>query len=236
MKTSIITAHLLTISLVTISSAAAFVTIPSRFGQCNSILFSKKDAADTVNVPTFPIGSFVEFEEKKRIHVGTIDTVEHKASGGARYGIIDADGKHYGVAAKAISFNIPCPNTPGQAKKVYDQFVQAQAASQEELERKLDISPDLLQLAWEEASVDEDHDHVITPNSLVELIHSHTADAIEKYLAWRLLRTDMAHVFFKEIKDHGMVVGFKAKARNAVEAAKQHFCLTHQDDNGICFV
>ena len=162
--------------------------------------------------------------------------MEHKTSGGARYGIVDTDGKHYGVAAKAINFNIPCPNTPGQAKKIYDQFVQAQVATQEEIESKLDISSEMLELAWEEASVDEDHDHMITPNLLVELVHSHAADAIEKYLAWRLLRTDTAHVFFKEIKNHGTVVGFKAKARNAVDAAKTNFCLTHQDDNGICFV
>ena len=30
-------------------------------------------------------GSFVQFVEKKRTHIGKIDAVEHKSSGGARY-------------------------------------------------------------------------------------------------------------------------------------------------------
>ena len=54
-------------------------------------------------------------------------------------------------------------------------------------------------------------------------------------MAWKLLKSEMAHVFFKEIKDHGRVVAFKAKTRKAVEAAKIGFCSTHQDHE-ICFV
>ena len=59
---------------------------------------------------------------------------------------------------------------------------------------------------------------------------------MEKYYAWKLLQSDMAHIFFKEIKSNGRVVSFKAKTRKAVEAAKEMFCRTHQDENEICFV
>ena len=34
---------------------------------------------------TFAAGSFVEFDEKKRTHIGKIDTVDYKSSGPARY-------------------------------------------------------------------------------------------------------------------------------------------------------
>jgi hypothetical protein len=34
---------------------------------------------------TFAAGSFVEFVEKKRTHIGKIDTVDYKSSGPSRY-------------------------------------------------------------------------------------------------------------------------------------------------------
>ena len=126
----------------------------------------------------------------------------------------------------------PC-GSPGAASKLFEDFVSAHDASEESLQSKLDISPELLEMAWEESN--ESEDHILTPSNLVEVVHSHAASAIEKYMAWKLLRTDLAHIFFKEIKDHGRVVSFKAKARKAVDAAKQAFCNSH-DDNEICLV
>ena len=74
---------------------------------------------------------------------------------------------------------------------------------------------------------------LLTPSALIELVHSHAASSMEKYMAWKILRTEWSHVFFREVKDHGRVVSFKAKARKAVEAAKQAFCQDHhhEDDN-----
>lgn len=127
---------------------------------------------------------------------------------------------------------MPAPNSPGQAAKLFAEFCAAQEASENELETKLEISPALLEMAWEEANVAQND---LTPSSLVELIHAHAASAIEKYMAWRLLQTEQAHVFFKDIKDHGKTVSFKAKARKAVDAAKEAFCSSHEDSD-LCLV
>jgi hypothetical protein len=54
---------------------------------------------------------------------------------------------------------------------------------------------------------------------------------MEKYMAWKILRTEWSHVFFRDVKDHGRIVSFKAKARKTVEAAKQAFCQDHKDSD-----
>ena len=89
------------------------------------------------------------------------------------------------------------------------------------------VEPDppdtLLELAWEAAA--EDPDHPLTAKSFIDLVHSRSPkSALETYQSWRLLCTDMSHVFFKALKDSGRVVSFKAKAASAVEAAKVTFC------------
>jgi hypothetical protein len=46
----------------------------------------------------------------------------------------------------------------------------------------------------------------------------------------------MGHVFFKEIKDKGRTVAFKAKGPSAVEASAEDFVATHDevmDDEGF---
>ena len=63
-------------------------------------------------------GSFVEFCEKKRIHIGKIETVEHKASGGARYTVIDSSDHKYNIPDKDVRYAMPCPNSVGQAGKI----------------------------------------------------------------------------------------------------------------------
>ena len=138
---------------------------------------------------------------------------------------------------------MPCPNTPAQAKKLFEEFCRAQDAPLATLQEQLDISPELVQMAWEECACTADDgddetttsDHIMTADDLIQLVHAHAASSIERYLAWKLLKSDMAHVFFKEIKDRGRVVSFKAKPEKAVENAKQVFCKTHED-NEICFV
>ena len=171
------------------------------------------------------MGTLVEFEEKKRTHVGKITAAEHKANGGARYSVEDHDGQKFQIADKAVHYAMPI--TPDNERKVaalFDEFAAALEEPPSDLQKDLDITPELLEMAWEEAVEDEDSAHEVTAKSLVELIHAHSASALEAYKAWRLLRTDMAHIFFKEIKDHGRVVAFKAKTEKAVENAKKAFC------------
>ena len=213
------------------SSVGAFSVQPRVLP--GSVLFSKKgDAADAVAAPSFCVGTFVEFQEKKRVHIGKILESETNM-GGARYEIEDSEGRQYHVADKAVNFAIQAPNSPAAALRLFDEFCKASKVSDEDLPAELDISTELLELAWEESG--ETEDHMLTAPQLVELVHSHVGSAIEMYMAWKLLKSEKAHIFFKEIKDHGRVVAFKAKARNAVAASKEAFCRDHGDSD-ICMV
>lgn len=164
----------------------------------------EKPTHTTQPFSAFASGSFVEFREKARTHVGKIESVEYKASGGARYTIIDSTNHKYNVPDKDVRYAMPCPNSVGAAAKLYDDLCRAQESPLESIHEELDVSPDLIQMAWEEAVEDETSN--LTPAEFVELVHAHTPSAMEKYLAWKLLQSEMAHVFFKEIKDKGRVV------------------------------
>ena len=142
--------------------------------------------------------------------------------------MIDSDGKKFDIPDKDILYSIPCPNTPDQASKLFDEFCEAHdTMSLRSIQQAIDVTPDLLVMAWEEATDESESKEGSSSNLLT---------ALEKYMAWKFLQSEMSHVFFKEIKLHGRVVSFKAKTRKAVEAAKEVFCRTHQDDNEICFV
>jgi hypothetical protein len=138
--------------------------------------------------------------------------------------------------------------------QVYNDFCLAHhvtLSSLEAIQDSINVSPDLLVMAWEEVVGDDssvvveqgggssssaDHHLLLTPASFIELLHAHTATTLEKYMAWKVLQSETSHVFFKEIKEHGRVVSFKAKTRKAVEAAKDVFCRAHQYENVICFL
>ena len=73
---------------LSVSSATPFVpNAPSQpVSSSSSCILSKKSGGDGVeNQQAFAVGSFVEFVEKSRTHIGKIGGVEHKSSGGARY-------------------------------------------------------------------------------------------------------------------------------------------------------
>lgn len=174
----------------------------------------------------------MEFKEKNREHVGKIIDVERKSDGSARYEVEEfPSGKHFfSIAGKEVSFTIPAPTNDKQADKLLKQLEHAHAITEDQLSKELDLTPELLEMAWEEAAATDSDDDQMTPNELVELVHSHKADHIEKYEAWRLLRSEIGHIFFKEIKEHGRVVAFKAKPRHSVEASKDMFRNNHMDD------
>jgi len=228
-----------TIVILSLILASAHSFVPVTQNTCLIRMNSKKNSDDVEQKPSLAVGTFVEFEEKHhRVHIGKISEVEHKSNGGTRYNVEDSDGHRFKIADKAVHFSMTPPNSPGPANKLYLEFVEAQQASEDELQSRLEISPELLELAWEEAIEYEEtsgeHKNV-TPDQLFELVHSHAASAIEKYEAWRLLQSDLAHVFFKDIKDHGRTTSFKVKARKAVDVAKKGFCNSHSDSE-LCLV
>jgi len=184
-----------------------------------------------VQQPAYTPGTLVEFSEKKRVHTGKILSAANKSNGGSRYEVEDHDGHKFSIADKAVNYAMPfSPNDEKKIKQLFDEFAAALEEPEMELRSDLEISPELLEMAWEETL--EDNAHELTPKSLVDLVHSHPASAIEAYKAWRLMRTDMAHIFFREVKEHGRVVTFKAKDKKAVDAAKIAFCRSpdHADD------
>jgi hypothetical protein len=186
--------------------------------------------------PALIEGTLVEFAEKKRNHVGKILHIERKSNGSVRYDVEEHPSmKHYSIADKEVSYSIPSPSSPKQAQKLLEQLEHAQAVSEMELRNEIDISPELLEMAWEEIVADEEAGGLMTSKSLIELVHSHPASPIENYMAWRLLKAEVGHVFFKELKENGRVTSFKPKPAKSVEAAKANFCLHHEEERDFCF-
>ena len=77
----------LLITALSLSASSAFTIHPAASKSTSTTcLYSKKDSTgEVVNQQAFASGTFVEFVEKKRTHIGKIESVEHKSSGGARY-------------------------------------------------------------------------------------------------------------------------------------------------------
>jgi len=229
--------YVLTLTFLIFGSVSSFLPRITQTQNRNGIsLDSKKQKSDDKSHQSvFTAGTFIEFDEKKRDHIGKITHLEQKSNGSARYDVTDNDGKHYQIPDKAVHFAITPPNSPGPAEKLFQEFCAAQKSSDDDLLTELDISPEILELAWEDALENDSKD--VTPENLIELVHSHTASSIEKYQAWRLLQSDISHVFFKDMKDHGRVSSFKVKARNSVDAAKISFCMDEGHAHSeICLV
>jgi len=182
--------------------------------------------------PALSKGTIVEFEEKNREHVGVIADVQHKANGSVRYDVVEGfgpDGHKYSIADKAVHFAVPAPNSDKQAEQLLHQLEQAHEEAESELAKDLDVTPELLGMVWEEAVEDEEMDQ-LKPAQLVEMVHSQKATPVQKYKAWRLLKSDVGHIFFKDVKEKGRVTGFKAKPASSVEASREAYCNTHPDD------
>lgn len=209
--------------------------IGTRRGFDTTVSMAKHTADEKHHKPVLAVGTLVEFAEKSRVHVGRVIAAEAKSKGGAaRYEIEDVEGKHFSIADKAVTYTVPGPNSDSLSAKLLKDLSHVQVSSEPELRNELDISADLLEMAWEEA-IESDDAAEVTPQSLVELVHSHAADHVEAYMAWRLMRQDTGHLFFRELKEAGRVVAFKAKARKAVDAAKRAFCDNHEDEDDLCF-
>lgn len=152
--------------------------------------------------------------------------------------VVDSEGHKFSIPDKDVQYCMAAPNSPGAATKLYEDFCKAQDTPVKSIQEAIDVSPEILAMAWEEVADEESEEssHNITPGSFIQLVHAHAASSMEKYLAWKYLQSEQAHIFFKEIKHNGRIVSFKAKTRKAVENAKEVFCRTHQDNNEICFV
>ena len=89
------------IALTTTTVHAFYLPALPRVCQ-NPLIMAAASSSDDAGpqVQAFAVGTFVEFEEKKRTHIGKIEAVEYKSGGGARYRIVDAEGKAFDIADK----------------------------------------------------------------------------------------------------------------------------------------
>mmetsp|Transcript_17988 Transcript_17988/g.34043 ORF Transcript_17988/g.34043 Transcript_17988/m.34043 type:complete len:237 (-) Transcript_17988:498-1208(-) len=229
------------ILLCAIAASTAFVLPPSNTydKQRSFATFAKKNSGDDVaQKQALPIGALVEFEEKGRVHIGKVIEVMPKSNGANRYDILDHEGlKFKNVGEKEINFATPVQKSASAEQKLMADLVKTQEESTDMLLKDLGVSTDLLEMAWMEAASEGTESNELTPDSFFSMIHSKAASMSEKYKAWRLLKTDLARVFFKDLKQNGRVVAFKAKAEDTVEAAKRTFCSSDQNQSvEFCFV
>jgi hypothetical protein len=54
--------------------------------------------------------------------------------------------QRFNIPDKAVRYSMPAPNSPGQATKLYDEFVRAQDTPVQSLHETLDLSPEVLEL------------------------------------------------------------------------------------------
>lgn len=123
-----------------------------------SALFSTKEETEVQQQHALTKGSIVEFEEKGRKHIGTIQSAEHNANGKARYTIVVQDGEvehKYDVADKEVLFSTPRPTNEKQAVALIASFLEVQEAEESVLLQKLGVTPELLEMAWEETIYEE---------------------------------------------------------------------------------
>ena len=66
--------------------------------------------------------------------------------------VIDSEGKKFNIPDKDVRYSMSCPNSPGQANKLYDEFCQAQEAPLKSIQDQIEVSADLLEMAWEETA------------------------------------------------------------------------------------
>ena len=72
---------------------------------CSTKLYGKKVGDDVSHQSAaFAIGTFVEFQEKSREHIGKITKADRKSSSGGstRYHVVDSNGKMFDIPDKVI--------------------------------------------------------------------------------------------------------------------------------------
>ena len=179
-------------------------------------------------------GTICEFSEKGgKTFVGVIKSSESKSKGGARYELADETGALHSIAEKQLTF-VGKVVEPKNIAKTLGEFADTLHANSKNLCNQLGIDAELFMLAWETAAEEEEGD-LYVDGFFQHMLSRKTNSLEERYKAWRLLTSDVGHLFFKELKTNGRVDHWKAKTVKAVDAAKQQFCASH-DEPEFCFV
>ena len=115
-----------------------------------------KEASDEAEPPSLhSVGSICEFDEGKQGHarglLGVIIKAESKAKGGARYEVLDADGRTHPIKAAQVRATFAASKKlkdPLDAPLVLADYVRVA----EKAPTELGVEPEMLEVAWELAS------------------------------------------------------------------------------------
>lgn len=185
---------------------------------------------DKPQVNLEPVGSIVEFDDGKhdRAILGVVASAEAKAKGGSTYTILDANSVSHSIKGKQIH----CAFSPDpKLKKTEPEVLLKPFEAVKEMEvTALGVAPDDLELAWEFLT-EEDKDSWSARTILQAIDDKLCRSPVEQYQAFRLLTSDLGHVFFKTLSG-----GFyKLKNAKAVRASKEQWCRAHEEVE-FCFV
>mmetsp|Transcript_9093 Transcript_9093/g.27237 ORF Transcript_9093/g.27237 Transcript_9093/m.27237 type:complete len:226 (-) Transcript_9093:71-748(-) len=192
---------------------------------------TKKDSdAAPVEINALGKGSIVEFVHNKHTTLGVVTDHMVKSKGGLRYEITTADEKvHVGVAPRDIHFSAPPlkgdkgDKPPLKRLPEFEHVLQTSATNL--------IDPETLEISWEIAA---EEDKVLRTKDISKLTDMGSSP-VDIYRTFRVLSSELGHVFFKGAK--GEAAAFKARAKKTVEAAKQSLCNNHSDEYGeFCLV
>mmetsp|Transcript_24577 Transcript_24577/g.77010 ORF Transcript_24577/g.77010 Transcript_24577/m.77010 type:complete len:230 (-) Transcript_24577:144-833(-) len=180
-----------------------------------------KEASDEAELPSLHgVGSICEFDEGKQGHarglLGVIIKAESKAKGGARYEVLDADGRTHPIKAAQVRATFAASKKlkdPLDAPLVLADYVRVA----EKAPTELGVEPEMLEVAWELAS---EADAPLSAKQILGVIdEALCASPVQLFAAYRLLTSEVGRVFFKAIGDK-----YKAKAAKAVAASKSALC------------
>jgi len=216
--------------------AMAFMVPPTAFTgrTLNGMATMKAADVDEDDKPQLhlePLGAIVEFDDGKhdRSVLGIVSSAEAKAKGGARYTVVDSNSVLHSVPGKSIH----CSFSPDAKIKKGDPAVQLEAFEKvhELAPTDLGVEAEDLELAWEFFSEEEEKTEWSARAILQAIDETLCRSSIEKYKAFRLLNSDLGHIFFKTLSGGR----YKLKSPKAVQASKENWCRAH-DELDYCLV
>lgn len=181
-------------------------------------------------------GSICEFEDGKgRAQVGLVRSSKASGAKGFVYELVDAEEHVHTIATKAIHVafapNLKIKTTkPAEILKEFVAVARAKPAD-------LGIDASLLGLAWEMCAEEDVPSHS-TASIFNKIDPSLMESSVAQYKAYRLLASDIGHLFFKVLHstDHAHRE-YKARTADAVATTKKAWCdsLGDKSSEEFCF-
>jgi hypothetical protein len=168
-------------------------------------------------------GMICEFEDcHGRPVLGFVQSAKPSGQKGAVYQIVDAEEYVHTVPAKAISITFP-PDTKSKATKP-SEILKHFIAITECKPTELGVDVGLLDLAWEMCAEEDVPSH--TSGAIFEEIDEKLVQgSLQRYKAYRLLASDIGHIFFKVLHAHDHEHReYKAKTADSVAKSKELWC------------